>query len=179
MKLEARKPTTNSHWPALKVIKGWIDMTAYVWRVFRVLVEKAKLVMRRLPPQSFGNSHSPIWTSELLCQARFAHINHTEFDHHLQTTRPRQFEMADTNPTTQKFGKGERSIPHHSQKASKYYPAHDVAVLKKVRYRPWQQAGTGVTLFLRASHHSTYSGIVLPWTQCSHLVAQAALGEPS
>jgi len=41
--------------------------------------------------------------------------------------------MADTKPTTQKFSKGERSIPHHSQKASKYYPATDVAVLKKVR----------------------------------------------
>lgn len=39
----------------------------------------------------------------------------------------------DTKPTTQKFSKGERSIPHHSQKASKYYPAEDVAVPKKVR----------------------------------------------
>jgi hypothetical protein len=40
--------------------------------------------------------------------------------------------MADTKPTTQKFSKGERSIPHHTQKASKYYPATDVAVPKKV-----------------------------------------------
>jgi len=39
----------------------------------------------------------------------------------------------DTKPTTQKFSKGERSIPHHSQKASKYYPAEDVAVPKKAR----------------------------------------------
>ena len=39
----------------------------------------------------------------------------------------------DSKPTTQKFSKGERSIPHHSQKASKYYPADDVAVPKKVR----------------------------------------------
>ena len=39
----------------------------------------------------------------------------------------------DNKPTTQKFSKGERSIPHHSQKASKYYPAEDVAVPKKVR----------------------------------------------
>lgn len=45
-----------------------------------------------------------------------------------------QFGMAD-KPTTKKFAKGERSIPHHSQKASKYYPAEDVAVPKKVRYR--------------------------------------------
>lgn len=41
--------------------------------------------------------------------------------------------MADTKPTTQKFSKGERSIPHHSQKASKYYPAEDVVAPKKVR----------------------------------------------
>jgi large subunit ribosomal protein L6e len=40
--------------------------------------------------------------------------------------------MADTKPATKKFGKGERSIPHHTQKASKYYPAVDVAVAKKV-----------------------------------------------
>lgn len=47
--------------------------------------------------------------------------------------------MADTKPTTQKFSKGERSIPHHSQKASKYYPAEDVAVPKKVRSQMRQQ----------------------------------------
>ncbi|KAF2796712.1 hypothetical protein K505DRAFT_415562 [Melanomma pulvis-pyrius CBS 109.77] len=41
--------------------------------------------------------------------------------------------MADTKPATKKFGKGERSIPHHTQKASKYYPAVDVAVAKKAR----------------------------------------------
>jgi len=41
--------------------------------------------------------------------------------------------MADTQPTTKTFSKGERSIPHASQKASKYYPATDVAVPKKVR----------------------------------------------
>lgn len=44
----------------------------------------------------------------------------------------------DTKPTTQKFSKGERSIPHHSQKASKYYPAEDVAVAKKVRWLWWK-----------------------------------------
>ncbi|KAF2655543.1 60S ribosomal protein L6-B [Lophiostoma macrostomum CBS 122681] len=41
--------------------------------------------------------------------------------------------MADTAPKTKKFGKGERSIPHHSEKASKYYPADDVAQPKKAR----------------------------------------------
>ncbi|MCJ1293276.1 hypothetical protein MMC34_004830 [Xylographa carneopallida] len=34
---------------------------------------------------------------------------------------------------TKKFGKGERQIPHHSQKAKKYYPAEDVVKPKKVR----------------------------------------------
>ena len=41
--------------------------------------------------------------------------------------------MADDKPTTKKYAKGERSIPHASQKASKYYPAEDVAAPKKVR----------------------------------------------
>ena len=36
-------------------------------------------------------------------------------------------------PVTKSFGKGERSIPHHSQKASKYYPAEDESAPKKVR----------------------------------------------
>lgn len=51
--------------------------------------------------------------------------------------------MADTKPTTQKFSKGERSIPHHSQKASKYYPAEDVAVPKKVRSQTKQHGRIG------------------------------------
>lgn len=38
-----------------------------------------------------------------------------------------------TEAKTKKFGSGERSIPHHSEKAPKYYPAEDVAQPKKVR----------------------------------------------
>ena len=38
----------------------------------------------------------------------------------------------DQKPTTKKFGKGERTVPHSSQKASKYYPAEDVSAPKKV-----------------------------------------------
>ena len=34
---------------------------------------------------------------------------------------------------TKKFGKGEREIPHHTQKAKKYYPAEDEYKPKKVR----------------------------------------------
>lgn len=55
----------------------------------------------------------------------------------------------DTNPTTKKFSKGERSIPHHSQKASKYYPADDVVVPKKVRpnMRSQQEDESGSMLY--------------------------------
>ncbi|KAF2750380.1 60S ribosomal protein L6-B [Sporormia fimetaria CBS 119925] len=41
--------------------------------------------------------------------------------------------MADSSAVTKKFGKGERSVPHASQKASKYYPAEDISAPKKVR----------------------------------------------
>lgn len=34
---------------------------------------------------------------------------------------------------TKEFGKSERSIPHHTQKAKKFYPAEDEAKPKKVR----------------------------------------------
>jgi hypothetical protein len=34
---------------------------------------------------------------------------------------------------SKKFGKGERTVPHHSEKAPKYYPAVDATVAKKVR----------------------------------------------
>jgi hypothetical protein len=37
-----------------------------------------------------------------------------------------------TEAKTKKFGSGERSIPHHSEKAPKYYPAEDVAKPKTV-----------------------------------------------
>lgn len=35
---------------------------------------------------------------------------------------------------TKKFGKGDREIPHHSQKAQKYYPVEDENQHKKVRF---------------------------------------------
>ena len=34
---------------------------------------------------------------------------------------------------TKKFGKTERKIPHHTQKAKKFYPAEDDAKPRKVR----------------------------------------------
>lgn len=36
---------------------------------------------------------------------------------------------------TKKFGKGEREIPHHTQKAKKFYPAEDESKPKKVRFK--------------------------------------------
>ena len=41
-----------------------------------------------------------------------------------------------SEPQTKKFGKGERTIPHPSQQASKYYPAEDESAPKKVYHRP-------------------------------------------
>lgn len=50
-----------------------------------------------------------------------------------------------TEAKTKKFGSGERSIPHHSEKAPKYYPAEDVAQPKKVRLiiccAGWRKSG--------------------------------------
>lgn len=34
---------------------------------------------------------------------------------------------------TKKFGKSERNVPHHTQKAKKFYPAEDEAKPRKVR----------------------------------------------
>jgi len=41
--------------------------------------------------------------------------------------------MSTPQSTTKKFGKGERTIPHHTEKASKYYPAEDVRQPRTVR----------------------------------------------
>lgn len=38
-----------------------------------------------------------------------------------------------TKVETKKFGKSERSVPHHSEKAQKWYPAEDDAQARKVR----------------------------------------------
>ena len=37
-----------------------------------------------------------------------------------------------TGPQTKKFQKGERRVPHHSQKAKKWYPVDDEKQPKKV-----------------------------------------------
>ncbi|KAI9669866.1 MAG: hypothetical protein M1831_006901 [Alyxoria varia] len=54
-----------------------------------------------------------------------------------------------TAPTTKKFGKGQRTVPHPSQKAPKYYPAEDIPQPKQARktqrptkLRPSLQPGT-------------------------------------
>ncbi|EOD52633.1 Ribosomal protein L6E [Neofusicoccum parvum] len=41
--------------------------------------------------------------------------------------------MSAPQATTKKFGKGERTIPHPSEKAAKYYPAEDEKLPRKVR----------------------------------------------
>jgi hypothetical protein len=84
--------------------------------------------------------------------------------------------MADTKPETKKFGKGERSIPHHTQKASKYYPAVDVAVAKKVRYRRRQEARER-KLFSVTLRRPLHTRTVVWQIRSSHLLAQPNSGE--
>jgi len=40
---------------------------------------------------------------------------------------------AEVGHKTKKFGKTDRKVPHHTQKAKKFYPAEDEAKPKKVR----------------------------------------------
>ena len=37
-----------------------------------------------------------------------------------------------TEPTTKKFGKGQRTVPHPTKKAQKFYPVEDAAKPRKV-----------------------------------------------
>ncbi|KAK6843152.1 putative ribosomal protein L6.e.B- cytosolic [Apiospora arundinis] len=58
-------------------------------------------------------------------------------------------------PTSKKFGKSTREVPHHSQKAQKWYPADDEAQPKSVRksVRAWAPRSTlqpGTVLILLA-----------------------------
>ncbi|CAK7263117.1 60S ribosomal protein L6 [Sporothrix epigloea] len=47
--------------------------------------------------------------------------------------------MSPIAPSTKKFGKSTRTVPHHTQRAQKWYPAEEDAQVKKVRkaIRPW------------------------------------------
>ena len=54
---------------------------------------------------------------------------------------------------TKKFGKSERSIPHHTQKAKKFYPAEDEAKPKKVREAVLIE-GTQVSMYKRVPWYS-------------------------
>jgi large subunit ribosomal protein L6e len=49
--------------------------------------------------------------------------------------------MAAAEGQTKKFGASERKIPHHSEKASKYYPAEDERQPKTVRSSPGHTGG--------------------------------------
>ena len=44
---------------------------------------------------------------------------------------------------TKTFGKSTREVPHHSQKARKFYPAEDEAVARKVCARHIQEQEIG------------------------------------
>ena len=43
-------------------------------------------------------------------------------------------EASKAEHTTKRFGKSERKVPHHTQKAKKFYPAEDESKPKKVRW---------------------------------------------
>lgn len=43
-----------------------------------------------------------------------------------------------SQPTSKTFGKSTRSVPHHSEKAPKWYPAYDEAQPRKVRFEAMQ-----------------------------------------
>lgn len=58
---------------------------------------------------------------------------------------------------TKKFGKGEREIPHHSQKAKRYYPAEDESKPRKVSLQVLEKA------------HIWYSGLREPELGCDEL----------
>lgn len=78
------------------------------------------------------NPHDfPLWAtpSQLLRLNNFHRRQHTHFfpDTFFVIQRAN---MSDAQ--TKKFGKGERTIPHHSQKAQKWYPVDDEAQPKKV-----------------------------------------------
>ena len=53
----------------------------------------------------------------------------------------------DTAPQTKKFGKGERTVPHPSVRARRFYPAEDESAPKKVR----GNAGSAVLPVLRCN----------------------------
>jgi hypothetical protein len=69
-----------------------------------------------------------------------AHSPTTPGDTHLTVHRsippPPPASLTMSEPTTKKFGSGERTIPHHSEKAPKYYPSEDIAKPKTVRTNP-------------------------------------------
>merc|ERR1712176_1056176 len=70
-------------------------------------------------------------------------------------------EMA-AESSTKKFGKGERTVPHHSEKASKYYPAIDEAVPRKTRKAVRPQAPTVV----KTRHRPHLARRSIPWQAC-------------
>lgn len=56
---------------------------------------------------------------------------------------------------TKKFGKGEREIPHHSQKAKKYYPAEDESKPRKVSFSALDTAPSGTQVYESPSGAAT------------------------
>lgn len=110
-----------------------------------------------------------------ISEERYKITNRTAGNHHTNPnpqglTHPfvHQFANMSTEAKTKKFGSGERSIPHHSEKAPKYYPAEDIAQPKKVRAgisrarwrKPGQAVAAGGQCNMRSPTHTRKNSIL-------------------
>lgn len=71
---------------------------------------------------------------------------------------PHQFKMS-AKVESKKFGKGTRTVPHHSEKAQKWYPAEADAQPRKVRLRFARDESTPVVRNLGSTDTDDFGGI--------------------
>ena len=64
--------------------------------------------------------------------------------------------MSAPEAKTKKFGAGERKIPHHSEKASKYYPAEDDKQKKTVSLTELKKYQTINPLMMYLTHYTNF-----------------------
>ena len=82
----------------------------------------------------FDSDHQLTPAAPLQQVRRVRHTHtHTHYPSEPYTNhQPAQSPKMSSEPQTKKFQNGERTIPHASQQASKYYPAEDVSQARKV-----------------------------------------------
>lgn len=79
------------------------------------------------PPHSDNHTHRYSRYTAWICP-----VHHNTFQDSRFVTSASKMSTSEAKPTTKKFGKGERTVPHHSEKASKFYPAYDEKQPRKV-----------------------------------------------